>query len=554
MELRYYQSAAIEAVKYHLDNTNENPIVQMPTGSGKSVVIPPILQHILTKNPKAKILMLTHVAKLVEQNFDKLIKMWNTAPVGIYSASLKKKNSNARIIFATVASIVNKLDILGGITHIIVDECHLCSDNDMTMYKKIANHFKCRMIGLTATAWRSQGGKLENGTVFTKVVYDLCSIENYNRLVDEGFLSPLIPVYTSQENYINVDNIKISKGEFNASDIDEQLQNTGKMSKILREVVQSVKDRKHGLVFLPSIKSCEIAQEILKELGEKSHIIHSKLTDLEKRDNLKDFEEKRVKYLLNVDMLTTGYDCPSVDFIVVMRPTQSSSLWVQILGRGTRMHPEKKDCLIFDYARNTQRLGTINDPKISNAVETRECGECGFVNGKSAKKCGGCGASMKREDVLPPMKTCEKCGFMAFASTRQCGFCGHTFPVRDLTTNEASTLDVVTKTQKIENVKEVRYEIHHKQKPEGISKSVKMTFFCFSGHSYLKWLKIDGCPEWQKKQFHNFWNKAGKTTSPLTCEQFIDFSNKGLVKFPKTIIAKRNNKQSFDIDIIDWYS
>lgn len=202
MKIRYYQDNATCAVLNYLDNNETgNPIVAMPTGTGKSVVIAELVRRVLARWPSIRFLMSTHVKELIDQNADKLHTMLPGVDLGIYSAGLKKKEATNPVVYGGVASMVKNPKLLGFRHLMLVDECHLISDNNEATYLTLINHLKIinpkmRVIGFTATPYRMGLGMLTNGRMFDQICYDDTTLERFNTLIAEGFLAMLIPQRT----------------------------------------------------------------------------------------------------------------------------------------------------------------------------------------------------------------------------------------------------------------------------------------------------------------------------------------------------------------------
>lgn len=430
---RDYQNVAIDAIYKFFQNhpTNSHPIVKMPTGTGKSVVIAEFLRRAFLQYSNQRVIIGTHVKELVEQNYLEFMGMWPTAPAGIYSAGLKRKDLFARITFAGVASIVKNIEKFGKIDLFLIDECHLLSPEDESMYMKciqlllIVNP-NMKVIGFTATDWREGIGRMtEGGTLFTHVAIDMCDEISFNWFIKQGYLIPLIPKRT--ESYIDVDGLKIVGGEY----AKNQLQIVANKDEITFSALQetlriaTAEGRKHWLIFAAGLEHVKKIYEMLQYLGVSCRTVHSKMPVGERDKNIKDFKAGEYTALINNGILTTGFNYKAIDLIVMLRPTASSKLWVQMLGRGTRPDyapgfdlttlegrfaaieaSEKQNCLVLDFARNSERLGPINDPVIPKKkgegkgdVPIKICEECGMYNHISARFCGG-----------SPFKTPEGCG------------------------------------------------------------------------------------------------------------------------------------------------
>lgn len=400
MQDRSYQVEAVNAVwNYFYAGNTGNPLIAMPTGTGKSIVIARLLWTILNQYPNQKILVLTHVKELIEQNYSKLIGLWPNAPAGIYSAGLNRRDVLQRIIFAGIASIAKKWAEFGRVDLIIIDECHLVSPKDDTMYRSLIRSLQTvnpqlKVIGLTATPYRLGHGLITDGEdpLFTDICFDITDMASFNRLIAEGFLAPLIPKNTKL--MLDVDNVHMRGGDFIAGELQTAVNKEDITAAALREAMELGYNRKKWLVFCSGVEHSIAVSEMLNSFGISCAAIHSKLTDAERDQWLIDYKEGRLQALTNNNVLTTGFDAPEIDLILMLRPTASTVLWVQMLGRGTRPFPTKENCMVLDYAGNTGRLGPINDPlvprmkgKKPGKAPVKICGHCNTWNHTLAKFC-----------------------------------------------------------------------------------------------------------------------------------------------------------------------
>lgn len=475
MQLRYYQEEAVSSIwQYFADGHTGNPVVAMPTGTGKSLVIGGFIEGIYKAYPTQRIMMLTHVKELIEQNFEKLMAIWPTAPAGIYSAGVGRKDTHAKITFAGIQSVVNCPELFGHIDLILIDECHLVSPNANTSYQKFIKALLevnpyLKVIGLSATPYRLGLGRITDGGLFTDVCYDLTTLAAFNRLVAEGYLSPLIPKRTSAE--LNLDGVRIQGGEFVNKDLQEAVDKDEITYKALQETIELGHDRHHWLIFATGIEHAEHIASMLDSLGVPSAVIHSKLSKGEREQILKDYKNGVYKALVNNNVLTTGFDFPAIDLIVMLRPTNSPGLWVQMLGRGTRpvyapcydlmtmegrlaaiAAGQKQNCMVLDFAGNTKRLGPINDPVLPK---------------KKGKKGGAA-----------PVRLCEQCGTYMHASIRVCTECGYEFPINVKFGFQASTDEVMADGMPQIEVFKVDRVVYHIHKKDARPDAIKVSYYC----------------------------------------------------------------------------
>lgn len=416
---RSYQTEGVDSIFGYFGEHTGNPIVAMPTGTGKSVVIAMFMERVLRQYRGQRILCLTHVKELIQQNYEKLLMLWPGAPAGINSAALGQRATLDDIIFAGIQSVAKYPHLFGRIDLVIVDEAHLISPKESTMYQQFINELLKRnpylkVIGFTATPWRMGVGHLTDGGLFTDVCFDITGVEAFNRLIAEGYLSPLIAKKT--RTVLDVDGVHMRGGEFIESELQAAVDKEEITRAALAEAYQMGHDRKKWLIFASGTRHSDNISQILEhEYGIHCPSVHSKNGGRD--DAIEDLRHGRVRAVVNNNILTTGVDIPDIDFIVVLRPTGSAVLWVQMLGRGTRpvyakgydlsdyaqrwqaiYAGGKQNCLVGDFAGNTKRLGPINDPVVPRKkgekpgkAPVRECPVCETYNHASAKVCINCG-------------------------------------------------------------------------------------------------------------------------------------------------------------------
>jgi DNA repair protein RadD len=400
MDLRWYQEEAVRAV---FDNWAAGVpggyLISLPTGSGKSLVIARLCE-LLNGEHGARILMLTHSKELVQQNFDELLMSWPLAPAGIYSVSITKAGLNEMIVFAGVQSMANVFDQCGEFDIIIIDECHRIGYDDGSQYRTILNHHKdARLIGLTASPYRMTTGMLTGGEnpVFDSLIYEAPIL----RLINNGYLCNLITKGASVE--INTDGLKHSGGEFNKRGLELRCLGGDTTNKAVENMVARGKDRNCWLIFASGIEHAKVIMVSLIFHGINAAMVTGQTPKSQRDDLISDHKSGKIKALVNVDILTTGYNNRRIDLIACLRPTESPGLWVQILGRGLRTHESKGDCLVLDYSGNAKRFGPID-----------------MIRPKAKNEGSG--------DGITPSKECPECWSIIAAGFRVCPDCGYEFP------------------------------------------------------------------------------------------------------------------------------
>lgn len=442
--------------------------------TGKSVIIAMLLESIYSAYPTQRIMVLTHVKELIEQNYEKLLTLWPNAPAGIYSAGIGRKDYLNKIIFAGIASAAKQPKLFGWIDLVIIDEAHLVSPSEETMYRKfldalLAVNPSLKVIGTTATPWRLGHGPIVEDGIFTDICFDLTSLDEFNKLIREGYLLPLIPKQTKQ--MLDTSGVHMRGGEFISSELQAAVDKQEVTFAAVKELVEEGAERKHWLVFATGIQHAINISEMLESFGITSVVVYSGLTKQQRETALAKFKNGEYQAAVNVGVLTTGFDFPGIDLIAVLRPTASTVLWVQMLGRGTRplyalgfdlattegriasiAASEKQNCLVLDFAGNTARLGPINDPVIPR------------------KKGKGSGEA--------PVKLCGSCATYNHAGVTHCVACGAEFTFQVKLKAHASTQELIkddSPVVEVFKVDHVTYSIHRKiDKPD----AMKVTYYC----------------------------------------------------------------------------
>ena len=428
---RWYQTEAVDAYIDFLRHTESgrNAIIAMPTGTGKSVVIAQIVKYIC-QWPENKVLMLTHVGELVKQNADKLRAVWPQGDIGICAAGLGRRDTQQSVIYSTVQTVHSLLKrnkyALGRRRLVIIDECHLLSEDENSMYRQVLAKLgeldpKMRVLGLSATPYRTKDGKLteQENAIFTDVAYDLN--KDFARLVEEGYLAPLTSVKTPVE--VNLKGVHIQGGDFNSKEVQAAVGNDVLLEQACNVMVNEGRYRRSWIVFVSGIKNAVRVREMLERRGIVVRDVTSANTAAVNAQAITAFRSGQVRCLVSANQLTTGFDVPQIDLLAVLRPTVSPSLHVQMLGRGTRPCLGKVDCLVLDFAHNIARLGPINDPFLK---ERKPKGELTEEEKQEEKE---------EAELLP--RTCPNCGALLPPRTRSCPYCGYVAPqeldVSDLT-------------------------------------------------------------------------------------------------------------------------
>jgi len=396
-KLRKYQSEAINSIfNYFLKGNRGNPLVVAPTGSGKSIIIADLCKQVITKWPGQKILVISHVKEILEQNYSKLKEHIKNSKIGLYSSGLKSKTISD-ITVAGIQSIYNKPELFDAFDIIIVDEAHTIPHTRGGRYHKFFEQVTKPVIGFTATPYRLGQGYLHkgDGAFFADIVYDI----EIKELQHKGYLCPVSN--KNPDETFDATGVKKQAGDFVLKELSIAFDREQITSRIVDELLKFKDIRKKWLLFAIDIDHCENITDTLNTNGIKAASVHSRMEG--NRATIIDmFKSGHYQALVSVAVLTTGFDVPAVDLIGLLRPTASPTLHVQIIGRGLRISEEtgKKDCLVLDFAGNLLRNGPIDNPVV-----------------KTPGKGGG-------EAV---MKICPNCSEIVHAAVRVCSCCKYEF-------------------------------------------------------------------------------------------------------------------------------
>ena len=450
-QLRDYQKQAVQNVINFFKISRNPAVIVLPTGAGKSLVIAE-----LTRVAQGRVLILAHVKELVEQNYDKYKSYGLEA--GIFSASLGKKETNQKAIFGSIQSIARADEsFFHNFSLVIIDECHRVADEGSTQYQDVIKKLQDRnpkicILGLTATPYRLGMGwiyeyshqneiKSDQKRFFKQCVYEL----PLNYMIKNKFLTPPVKIDIPVTCY-DFSELKMKNDHYSSRDVEEIIKNQNRLTPLIIKNIIDITEkfqRKGVMIFSSTVKH---AEEIMNHLPSKEAQIVLGDTSMTDRDKIvQDFKDGKFKYLVNVSVLTTGFDAPHVDVIAILRPTESNSLYQQIIGRGLRLYPGKKDCFILDY---TGVGHDIYKPEIADKRPNKDtvpvqvlCPACGFFNDfwgyidsegevleHFGRTCRGAIQNNKTLEIKKcgfrfRFKICHSCGSENDISARECEKC-----------------------------------------------------------------------------------------------------------------------------------
>ncbi len=493
MELRPYQRAAIEALYDYFSASSGNPLVVMPTGTGKSVVIAGFIREAVTAHPGTRILVLTHVKELIAQNFQALLRAWPDAPAGIYSAGLSRRDLHAQVLFAGIQSIHKRAAKVQRCDLVLIDEAHLLGRTDSGMYRAFLKELNeintglLKVVGFTATPYRLDSGMLHEGKdrLFTDIAYDVPVLD----MIQQGYLSPVIPKQTTTQ--LDVSGVGTRGGEFIAGQLEAAVDREDVTKAAVAEIVQHGEGRGSWLMFCSGVAHARHVRDAIREHGVTAETVTGDTPGPERDGILAAFKAGRLRCVTNANVLTTGFDAPGVDLVALLRPTKSVGLYVQMVGRGTRLAPGKDDCLVLDFAGNTARHGPIDK-----------------VDGRKKEK--------SEEPGEAPIKVCPECQTINHAAARHCVSCGYGFPPPEVKVAQTAATNALLSTQMRAEwceVTGVRYARHEKP---GKPASLRVTYQCgLASHSEWVCFEHQGYP---RQKAEAWWRRRTDAPIPGTVE------------------------------------
>ena len=442
------------------------PIIAVPTGAGKTVILGILLNRYLNENPHNHVLVLSHTQEILLQDHNALSVFFPDMDIAFYSAGLGYKDVN-QITVAGIQSAFKNPEQFKWTDLVIIDEVHTVNHKAEGMYRTLLNNMQATVCGMSATIYRTGHGLLHEGkgVLFNKLSYDLTSTDNFNKLVEYDFLCELISV--APDTQLDSSKVRKSGGDYNVKGLAEAHDKESITEAAINEALEYGRNYKKWLVFAIDISHANHINSYLNRCGIKSAVLHSRMRD-DRGDVIDQFKIGKLRAIVSVGMVTTGFNAPNIDLILLLRPTMSAVLHVQMVGRGLRTSPGKRHCLVLDYAGNTARLGPINNVRIPHK--------------KGESKGGG----------EAPTKTCPECSTITFAASRECESCGYQFEFEIKISTTADDTEIVEKGDKLTNtkwlnVKQTQYILYKKP---GRPDSIQVTYNC--GITRIKeWWTID---------------------------------------------------------------
>ena len=504
MQLRPYQRECVDAIYDHLRNHDDNPCAVVPTAGGKTPIMATICKDAVGQW-NGRVLILAHVKELLEQTADKLRAVCPEVEFGIYSAGLKRRDTEHPVIVAGIQSVYKRACELDAFDLVLVDEAHLIPLEGDGMYRQFLADAKVlnphlRIVGFTATPFRLKTGPICTPEGFLNSV---CYEVGVRELIVGGYLCPLIT--KAGTNKADFGRLHVRAGEFIAGEMESLMDDDSLVEAACAEIVEYSADRNAVLIFASGVKH---GQHIVRVLAEKHGIECGFVcgeTPTSERDGILDrFRQGGLKYLCNVNVLTTGFDAPHIDCVALVRPTMSPGLYYQMVGRGFRLHPDKENCLVLDFGGNVLRHGPVDDIQVT---------------------------TVDRGEGQAPAKECPECQALIAAGFATCPQCGYEFPPperrkHDAKASEAGILSgQVTKTEY--RVEDVFYSVHTKRGASEDAPKTMRVDYRVGWHQYKsEWVCFEH-EGYARQKAVAWWRKRSPDPVPDTAERAVEIAEGG---------------------------
>ncbi|MBX3399527.1 MAG: DEAD/DEAH box helicase family protein [Gemmataceae bacterium] len=523
MILRPYQQDAIAAVYDHLRTRDDNPCVVIPTAGGKTPVIASICKDAVGLWG-GRVLVLAHVRELLEQAADKLRAVCPEVSFGVYSAGLKRRDRREPVIVAGIQSVWKKACEFDPFDLVIVDEAHLIPPEGDGMYRQFLDDAKAvnpnlRIVGCTATPYR-----LKSGTICTPdgFLNHVCYEVGVRELIVQGFLCPLVTKVGAHKP--DVDNLHIRGGEYVAGEVEDLMDQDNLVEAACGEIVGYTATRNACLIFASGVHHGKHIVSLLKDKHGIECGFVTGDTQVGERDAvLARFKSRELKYLCNVNVLTTGFDAPHIDCVALVRPTLSPGLYYQMVGRGFRLHPSKSDCLVLDFGGNVLRHGPVDQIRVK-------------------ERNAGSGPA--------PVKECPECHTVVMAGRAVCPDCGYEFPPPERSRHDArpSNAGILSGQVTVETfaVHDVVYSVHTKRGAgDDAPKSLRVDYKVGWHRWKSEWVCLEHTGYARAKAVA-WWKQRSRTPVPTTAAEAVGIAKAGGLAVAKSITVRAVSGEDYD--------
>jgi len=552
--LRPYQQDALNAV---LDafQRQRSVLLEAACGAGKTILFSSIIRHFAEKYPAMRSVILAHREQLVKQARDKLLKVW---PEGEDKVGMACKSACSTVelekpvVIASPQTLAARIGSMPPVQLAIVDEVHRLPPADRKsqyggLMEALRGYYpEMRLLGVTATPYR-----LNHGYIYG----DKCRHPEQNWFSDlsykvgiydlqaQGFLVPL-KLYIADEPDLS-DVGTSSTGDWNIDELAEAMSKSVHVNSAVEAVQRYASDRKHIVVFGVTIEHAEVLRDVFREAGYSTVAVHSKMPKAERDAALYAFDRGDVQVVCNVGVLTEGWDCTSVDCMVMCRPTKSAALYCQMAGRGLRLHEGKTDCLMLDLSGNYAEHGRPEEPRVKMGRESGEgdgsweCPDCHFVNEPKDKVCASCG--YERPEPEPEMRDCPHCRFPFPANKLVCPHCGQVRSQRKAVELHEVKRDIDLLPKLVEIAFEPVVNTDFVSRKGNAMIEIRLLVseggdLPFQVNDYLDFDGTAG--EWSRCRAHQKWMRLASTNPPRTLSEAKERISE--LNFPPRVLIKRD--------------
>jgi len=525
----------MNAVYDYLRNRDGNPCIVIPTAGGKTPVMATICRDAVNLWD-GRILILAHVKELLEQTAGTLRDMAPDLDIGVYSAGLKRRDTEHRIIVAGIQSVYKRACDLGQFDLILIDESHMLPPDGEGRYRSFLADARIinphiRLIGLTATPYRMTTGMICGPD---NLLNEICYEIGVRELIVQGYLCPLKSKAGRQK--ADTSGLHIRGGEFIASEVEDLMDDDRLVSSACSEIIEQTANRNSVLIFASGVHHARHIKQVLEQrTNQEAGLVTGDTPALERAELIARFKRQPVKadmfgndkpplkYMVNVNVLTTGFDAPNIDCVVLLRPTNSPGLYYQMVGRSFRLHPSKQDALILDFGGNILRHGPVDDLQIKD-------------------RSGGNGQA--------PVKECPDCHSIIHAAYTICPECEYEFPPpeREKHDSKATTASILSgQVEDMEyEVLSTNYSYHVKRKagPDA-PPTLRVEYKLGLGHWQSEWICLEHTG-YARAKAEIWWRTRSDEPVPATVEQAITLAEAGALAQTKQITVRSISGQKYD--------
>lgn len=524
---RPYQQEALEALHDHICTKDTNPCVVLPTGAGKSLVIAWAIQQWKKEYPPFRCCILAHRKELIQQNSAELQHIWPAGDIGIFAAGLNRKDRDNTILFASIDSIYDKAGEFEPFDCLIVDEAHRIPAKSEGKYRTFIEgckrwNPKLRVVGFTATPYRMGVGSICHKD---HILNEICYEANVADLIQQGYLCKL----RSKIGQVDLDLSQVrrnSGGDYIVKSLSETVDRNDVVQAAIQDAMKIIlaEGKKNVMFFCVDVQHAKDVSAELRKYGIDAPAITQQTGERE-RDRVCELFKKGVySAVTNVNVYTEGFNAKQVDCIVLLRPTLSTGLYVQMVGRGLRPHPSKDDCLVLDYANCIQEHGPL-DAIGAGEVMLVTCENCGDVFSKATRVCPNCGWEIPKQT----MEKLEK-------EERE----------KRMHSSKASDAQILGAEPQELIVDDVTVHRHRKQgKPD----SIRVQYRC-GLQTISEWVCLDHGGLAEKKARQWWKNRFGRAEArTITVDDALQdlFLAQKIAGVTETITVRRKNKKIYEI-------